>query len=248
MKKTWIQISDFKKAKTLIVLPCNAAACIGNYFNAEYYSKRKWNTWREADLQLRDLREKGKVAFAAVDSVTLETQPDDSRGAIVLETEMDRVHNDKGEDWGAPSWKWFRPTSAGKWKYLEELTDALVKGVKRVESMGFSQVFALVNPRGYFLALSAAVEKCGLSDKWVQFRVPAHPRYLLGGVQQIAPIIRSAGCGKRVKGGIYPIPDLYSVLIKESKVYKDSVPRPWKKFNILSNTREAKKRWESLAG
>ena len=82
MKHPWIQLHDFKKAKTLLILPCNAAACIGNYFKAEYYSKKKWNTWREADAQLHDLREKGRVAFAAVDSVTMETQPDDPRGAI----------------------------------------------------------------------------------------------------------------------------------------------------------------------
>ena len=37
---------------------------------------------------------------AAVDSSILETAPDDPRGAIVLETEMDRAASPDGEDWG----------------------------------------------------------------------------------------------------------------------------------------------------
>jgi len=247
MKKSWIQIKDISEANTLLILPCNAAACIGNYFNAEYYSKKKWNTWREADLNLRDLREKGKVAFAAVDSVTLETQPDDPRGALVLETEMDRVKNEEGEDWGAPSWKWFRPTPSGKWNYLEELTAELVKGVKRVESLGFERVVTLVNPCGYFFALAAAIEKCGLSGKWLQFRVPAHPRYLLEAVREVAPIVKDLADGKKVRGGIYPIPRLYPALVKESKLYKDKLPVVWRQFGRVQSVSDVKLKWKTLA-
>jgi len=243
MKRAWIQLKDFKKAKTLLILPCNAAACIGNYFKAEFYSKRKWNTWREADANLRDLREKGRVVFAAVDSSTLETQPGDLRGAIVLETEMCRVRNPEGEDWGAPSWRWFRPTAAGKWKHLEELTDALINGVRRVKRFNFHQVIAMVNPRAYFLALAAAVDKCGLSKKWALFRIPAHPRHLLPAVRKIAPIVRASNDGNSFKGGIYPIPDLYPALIRESKAYKNRLPAPWKKYNQFQSAREVKKRW-----
>ncbi|MCA9407186.1 MAG: hypothetical protein KC733_00720 [Candidatus Omnitrophica bacterium] len=244
MKNSWIQLRDFKKAKTLLILPCNAAACIGNYFKAEYYSKKNWNTWREADVRLHDLRKNGSVVFAAIDSVTLETQPDDPRGAIVFETEMDRVRNEEGEDWGAPSWRWFKPTSSGKWKYLEELTEALIKGVRRIENLGFNQVFTLVNPRGYSLALSVAIDQCNLSDKWVSFRVPAHPRYLLPAVRQIAPIIRAADKKRKLKGGMYFIPDLYSNLFKESKLYKKKLPEPWKKFCNFPNEKDVKTRWD----
>jgi hypothetical protein len=70
------------------------------------YCKTGQNTWREADALLQDLRGKGRVAFAAVDSSILETAPDDSRGAIVLETEMNRARNPEGEDWGAPECFW----------------------------------------------------------------------------------------------------------------------------------------------
>ena len=246
MKRTWIQLPNLKNARTLLILPCNAAACTGNYFHAETYSKNGWNTWREADILLRELREKGKVVFAAMDSSTLDTEPRGSKGAIVFETEMERAKNPTGKDWGAPSWRWFRPTAAGSCEYLEDLTEALVKGVRRVEKMGFSQVFALVNPRGYFLSLAAAVDRCGLLNKWVLFRVPSHPRYLLSAVRQIAPIIHATVGVKKLKGGIYPIPTLYSFMRQEEKLYKDSFPNPWQKYVSLSDIGEMKNRWAYL--
>ena len=78
MKRSWIQLRNLKNARTLLILPCNAAACIGNYFRAETYSKNGWNAWREADILLRELRKREQVAFAAVDSSTLETEPKSS--------------------------------------------------------------------------------------------------------------------------------------------------------------------------
>ncbi len=246
MKRSWIQLRILKNAQTLLILPCNAAACVGNYFRAETYSKNGWNTWREADMRLRDLREKGRVAFAAVDSSTLETEPTGSKGAIVFETEMNRVRNPTGKDWGAPNWRWFRPTAAGSYEYLETLTESLVKGIRRVEKMGFTQVFALVNPRGYFLSLAAAVDKCGLLNKWILFRVPSHPRHLLSAVRQMTPFVFAASDGQKLKGGIYPIPDLYPFLQKENKAYKDFLPKPWQRYSGLPGIDEVKIRWRSL--
>lgn len=228
-----MQLRNLKNAHTLLILPCNAAACFGNYFRAETYTKKGWNTWREADFRLRDLRSKGKVAFAAVDSSTLETEPEGAKGAIVFETEMERAKNPAGEDWGAPDWEWFKPTKTGKCEYLEALTEALVKGVRRVESMGFSQVFTLVNPRGYFLALAAAIERCGLLNRWVLFRVPSHPRHLLPAVREIAPFVRAAVEGEKLKGGIYPVPKLYEFMKKENRLHKEFLPKPWQKYNNL---------------
>jgi len=216
--------------KLLLILPCNAAACVGNYFRAETYTKRKWNTWLEAELSLKDLRRKQIVTFAAVDSSVLETEPKISKGAIVFETEMERVKNPTGEDWGAPNWRWFRPTADGKCEYLEALTESLIKGINRVKKMGFSQVFALVNPRGYFLSLAAAVDRCGLLNKWVLFRVPAHPRHLIPAVRYITPIIHAASEGKKVKGDIYLIPELLKFVKKESKIYRDRLPEPWSRY------------------
>ena len=99
MHRPWTQLHDLGRAHVLLILPCNAAACVGNYFRAEVYRQSGWNTWREADWLLRDLRLEGQVAFAAVDSSILETAPEDPRGAIVLETETHRAKSPDGEDW-----------------------------------------------------------------------------------------------------------------------------------------------------
>jgi hypothetical protein len=239
-------LNSIEKAKVLLILPCNAAACVGNYFMADFHGPSRWNVWREADTRLKDIRKEGLVAFAAVDSSILETQPDDPRGAIVLETEMDRAKNPDGKDWGAPSWRYFRPTSSGKWQYLEELTGALVRGVKRVQSMDFLQVLALVNPRGYFLALAAAARECGVFDQWVFFRTPAHPDYLISAIREVTPIIKAAASNCHLRGGIYPIPDLYHILKREAKFYKDKLPDRWKEGNWLPNLDEVEKLWKFL--
>ncbi len=226
----WGQLRTLERAEVLLVLPCNAAACVGNYFRAEVYRKSGWNTWREADALLRDLREQGRVAFAAVDSSILETAPDDHRGAIVLETEMHRARSPDGEDWGAPSWRWFRPTSAGRWTALEKLTDALVRGVRRVERLGIPHVIALVNPRAYFLALAAAVAECHVLDRWVLFRVPAHPRHLRLAVRIVAAVVRHTIDGGRMPGGIVGVRALLPALHRECPRYRESLPARWRLF------------------
>ena len=230
-----MQLKNLNSDTILLILPCNAAACIGNYFKAETYTKRGWNTWKEADKCFRSLRVQGRIAFAALDSSTLETEPNGTKGAIVFETEMHRAKNHTGKDWGAPNWRWFKPTKSGKCEYLETLTASLVKAVQRVENMGFSQVFAMVNPRGYFLPLAAAVDKCGFLNKWVLFRVPSHPRHLLSAVRQISRFVYVAAEGKKIKGGIYPVPDLYSFVQQEQKIYRGFIPKPWQKYANLPN-------------
>ena len=246
MKNSWVQLKDLSKSKILFILPCNAAACIGNYFRAEVYTKKGWNTWREADFCLRDLRSAGTVALAAVDSSTLETEPKGSKGAIVFETEMERVKNPTGKDWGAPNWRWFKPTKTGNCEYFEELTASLVRGIRRVEKMGFSKVFTLVNPRGYFLSLAAAVDKCGLLNEWVLFQVPSHPRHLLPAVRYVSPLVRAAVKGRKFAGGIYHIPNLYPFMQKENRAYKDSLPLPWQKYSSLPTIRKINRRWTLL--
>ncbi len=241
-----MQLYDLKSARILLILPCNAAACIGDYFRAETYTKKGWNTWKEADACLSDLRSKKLVAFAAMDSSTLDTEPTGSKGAIVFETEMNRAKNPTGKDWGAPNWCWFKPTKAGKCEYLEALTDSLVKGIRRVEKMKFSKVFALVNPRGYFLSLAAAVDRCELLNEWTLFRVPSHPRHLSFSVQQLAPFVYAASEGKKLKGGIYPIPALYPFLQKENKTYKGFLPQPWQKYSGLPCETDIKTQWQHL--
>lgn len=246
MTHPWVQLRDLHRARILLILPCNAAACVGNYFRAEVYSKKGWNTWREADYRLQDLRREGRVAFAAFDSSILETMPHDPRGTIVLETEMTRAANADGEDWGAPSWRWFRPTSSGSWKKMEQLTEAAMRGVRRVHAMGFDHVFALVNPRAYFLALATAVQGCGLMSKWVLFRTPAHPRFLIPALGEVIPIVRAAVCGAKHTGGIYVIPSMYPVLQAHETTYRHPLPNPWRGCNQFSSHREVAQRWKLL--
>jgi len=174
---------------------------------------------------------------------TLGTETKSSKGAIVFEIEMDRAKNPTGKDWGAPSWRWFKPTKSDKCEYLEALTESIIKGVRRVEKMGFSQVLTVVNPRGYFLSLAAAVDRCGLLNKWVLFQLPSHPRHLISAVQQISPFVYAAVEGRKLKGGIYPIPVLYPFMQKESKIYKDSLPMPWQKYSILPDVHDIEMRW-----
>jgi len=245
-RQPWVQLRTLERAQALLILPCNAAACVGNYFRAEVYRKSGWNTWREADWLLRDLRKQGLVAFAAVDSSILETAPDDPRGAIVLETEMERAMSPDGEDWGAPSWRWFRPTPAGRWTALENLTDALVRGVRRVDGLRIPQVVTLVTPRGYFLALAAAVAECGLLDRWILFHVPSHPRHLLEGVRQIAPIVRTAAGGVHHAGGTYAVPALLPTLRDETCRYRDRLPPRWRRWGTVPSGRAATNAWASL--
>ncbi|OGC92592.1 MAG: hypothetical protein A2W25_13915 [candidate division Zixibacteria bacterium RBG_16_53_22] len=245
-KPAWIQLRNFRNAKALFILPCNAAACTGNYFRAEVYSKRGWNTWREADANLGDLRIKGLVGFAAVDSSTLELDPADPLGAIVLETEMHRVKNPTGDDWGAPSWRWFRPTNAGNWVKLERMTDALARGVRRVADLGIRHVFALVNPRAYFLSFAAAVAETGLLDKWVLFRVPVHPRHLIPAVREVLPFIRSATLGTRFRGGIYPVPSPFPFLEQEEKNYRHILPERWRGYSEIPEFFEVRRKWKLL--
>lgn len=248
MKRSWVQLKNFRNARVMLILPCNAAAYIGNYFQAEIYSRRGWNTWREADAKLRDLRTEGIVAFGALDSSTLETKPEDPRGAIVLETEMHRAANPDGEDWGAPSWRWFRPTPAGKWNKLEKLTDAVIKGVLRINGMGIGRVVAVVNPRAYFLALAAAVRKCGLMDQWILFRTPAHPRFLIKAVREVSPFVRAAArSGVQIDGGIYIVPSLYSYLKAHEGIYRHVLPEPWREINQVPSLRYVSKQWNLLA-
>ena len=236
----------FLDCRVLFLLPCNAAACVGNYFSAEVYSSRKWNTWREAESRLRDLREDGTVRFAAVDSSTIEILHDDPLGAIVLETEMSRVINPTGEDWGAPSWRWYRPSRAGSWENLDALTDAIIRGIRRVAELSIQKVIALVNPRAYFLALAAAVGECNLLGKWILFRVPAHPRHLIPAVREVVPVVRAVAGGAMIEGGIYHVPSLFPFLQEEDKMYRHVLPDRWKGYGRLPRFSDARARWGLL--
>ena len=77
IRPSWVELQSLKRARALLLLPCNAAACVEDYFCAEVYRASSWHIWREADAHLRDLRRLGRVALAGVDSSILETAPED---------------------------------------------------------------------------------------------------------------------------------------------------------------------------
>jgi hypothetical protein len=112
--------------------------------------------------------------------------------------------------------------------------------------MKMSKVLALVNPRAYFLALAAAVKKCGLMNRWILFRPPPHPRFLIRAVNEVVPFIRAAANGINLNGGIYIIPSLYAELRESEKIYRHPLPNSWREFNQLPSIQEVNERWGLL--
>lgn len=160
----WAQLRRDDKSDVLLILPCNDGAANGNYFIPLNPGKESWNVWREADNLLYVLRKDKKVMFAAVDSSTLEVE-EDGKGALVFEYEMERVINPGGVDWGSPTWRWFNPKYPSGLEELTSLTESLKKGLYRTK--GFKKIFAVVNPRGYFLSLAVALHEQFLFDKTI---------------------------------------------------------------------------------
>ena len=160
----WVQLKMGDKPDVLLILPCNEGAAHGSYFVPLNTRKRDWNAWREADKLLAELREEKRVMIAAVDSSTLEVE-EDGKGALVFEYEMERVINPGGVDWGSPTWRWFNPKYPSGLEELTSLTESLKKGLYRTK--GFKKIFAVVNPRGYFLSLAVALHEQFLFDKTI---------------------------------------------------------------------------------
>jgi hypothetical protein len=121
-----------------------------------------------------------------------------------------------------------------------------MRGVRRINEIGFEKVFGLVNPHAYFLALASAVKKCGLLDSWVLFRIPAHPRHLITTVRDIGPFVRAAVNGAKMPGGIYAVPKVLPSLKRELRHYREVPPSPWGRFNLCPELGEAQYRWEQL--
>jgi hypothetical protein len=126
------------------------------------------------------------------------------------------------------------------------LTDAVIRGVRRVSGLGIDNVIALVNPRAYFLALAAAVAECNLLGKWVLFRVPAHPHHLIPAVKEVAPFVRAVASRARIKGGIYHVPLLFPFLQEEDKKYRHVLPKRWKEYGRLPNIFDVNEQWKML--
>jgi hypothetical protein len=159
----WIHVPSIEAAKVLLVLPCNDGAAHGNYFVPLDARKKGWNTWKEADRLLANQRRTGEVFFAAVDSSVLE-HSEDTLGALVWETEMYRVRNPTGEDWGEPEWRFYDPAYAEGFEELTSLTESLRTALKRLPTT--ARRFAILDPIAYFIALVAAIREEGQRAWW----------------------------------------------------------------------------------
>lgn len=125
--------------------------------------KQGWNTWREADRVFTDRRRTGEVFFAAVDSTVLEN-PRDELGALVWETEMQRVRNPTLMDWGPPDWRFYNPSDEEGFEELASLTESLRRALRRLPAA--IPRFAILDPLAYFIALLAAIREEGQTAWW----------------------------------------------------------------------------------
>lgn len=220
----WIQLKRNDKSDVLLILPCNDGAAHGNYFVPLNPREREWNAWREADKLLSELRKEKRVMFAAVDSSTLEVE-EDSKGALVFEYEMERVINPEGEDWGSPSWRWFNPKNSHGLEYLTTLTESLKKALSRTNTFG--KIFAVVNPRGYFLSLAAALHEQFLFGKTMMLEMPVHPNNLKVAITFISSFIQRYFSEGYFQGGIISHAALRQRITKESTAWKQNLPERW---------------------
>jgi hypothetical protein len=83
-------------------------------------------------------------------------------------------------------------------------------------------------------------------EKWILFRVPAHPHHLIPAVKEVAPFVRSVAGGARIKGGIYHVPLLFPFLQEEDKKYRHALPERWKEYGRLPMLSDVNEQWRML--
>jgi len=133
----------------LLILPCNRGAKEGNFF--------PYGAWKQALAVLRkDGVEKEFVTFAAVDSIITKFDPvndRDEKGAIVLESEMERV---KGYDF-KPSWRHFKTRD---FAFLKEHTAYCEIALERLLER-YDLILVCISVRGYKYAVIRAALSLG---------------------------------------------------------------------------------------
>lgn len=156
-KLVYIRKSEVTDEKILLVLPCNAGASKGNYFESgrfPYYA----NNWRKADTWLRNLRK--DIYFAAHSSV--EFYFPDGNGAFVFEHENQRVCST--DDKGVPYMKEFSYSDKSLF-YIPKMVKDLEKGLDRaVNQYKFKKVICIDTPLAYKTSFYKAVNNLNLWD------------------------------------------------------------------------------------
>lgn len=157
-KLVYIRKSEVTDEKILLVLPCNAGASKGNYFESgrfPYYA----NNWRKADTWLRNLRK--DIYLAAHSSV--EFYFPDGNGAFVFEHENQRVCS--SDDKGVPYMKEFSYDDKSLF-YIPKMVKDLEKGLDRaLNQYKFKKVICIDTPLAYKTSFYKAVSNLNLWDK-----------------------------------------------------------------------------------
>lgn len=142
---------DSMKQKSLLVLPCNTGAKIGNYFG----SNNGNNLWMKIDKCLRDIDIRDRVDIAAVDCILPLVK--NINIAIIGEWEMNLV---KGYD--------IYPATAFAKKdrnvKLEKLINGIVDKLREL-ILHYSKIVFLINVIPYKLAVINAIERLKLWNK-----------------------------------------------------------------------------------
>lgn len=141
------------KKKYLLILPCNAGALHGNYFEG--------NFWAMAERMLVAAGLRDKVDICAIDSIKTFLAPD-KLGPLVHEREMWRVY---GYDFH-PN-EHVNPASPANWERLGILADELKLAMGRIFPH-YIHIYALVPVRGYRVAFTAAVHELGLNNVYIE--------------------------------------------------------------------------------
>jgi len=197
--------------KSLLILPCNPGAKVGNYFLGQL--------WRRFDKKLREIGLRGEVDFAAIDCIiTFLNQ--DGKGALVHESEMDRV---SGFD--SHPGKIFGTSNVRKrFERIKILSTDISIGLKRWES-SYRYIHVFSNVLAYRSAIKRAItkerlwRKCGLLD---------FPVIFFGISEKI--IDESISCIRYKRNGEWGVS--IASCYKKSAITDDKISEKWKKRKV----------------
>jgi len=200
-------------SKDLAILCCNPGAMNGNYFEG--------TLWKMFDRELTKSGHRQNLTFAAVDSIISLLVPTDTLGALVLETEMNRV---KGFDVHS-TLEMFNPLKPLGLERLEKHTKSLITGINRVFPE-FDRVFVLLNSETYKMCMWAAINETNQWHKTVyydQLAAAFNRTQILKEMQKDLNAVQ-------MRTGMVRVPEKSTIeakYIQRWTKYRDNVPEKW---------------------
>lgn len=157
-KLIYIRKTEKTDEKVLLILPCNAGASKGNYFEAGTFPYLN-NNWRKADKWLRNLRT--DIYIAAHSSV--EFYFPDGNGAFVFEHENHRVCS--SDDKGVPVMSEFSYYDQNLF-YIPKMVNDLKKGFDRaLNQYNFEKIIIIETPLAYKTSMAKAINDLGIHEQ-----------------------------------------------------------------------------------